>query len=114
MAYDEHLAERIRKGLRDAKALFEEKKMMGGLCFMVNDKMAVGVMKNQLMARIDPDVREKALQMTGVHPMEFTGKTLQGFVLVDSSALDMDADLAYWIGLTLEFNPRAKSSKKKN
>ena len=113
MAYDEHLAERVKKVLREKRVLFEEKKMMGGLCFMVKEKMCMGVEKDMLMARIDPTIYEKALKRKGTHEMDFTGKPMKGYVFIDPIGLDMDKDLEYWIQLCLNFNPKAKSSKKK-
>lgn len=112
MAYDQHLAERISAVLTEKRVRFEAKKMMGGLCYMINDKMAVGVVKDSLMIRIDPALYEPSLRKKGCRPMDFTGKVLKGFLLVDPIGIDMDEDLAYWIQLCLDFNPRAKSSKK--
>jgi TfoX/Sxy family transcriptional regulator of competence genes len=111
MAYDEPLAERVRVLLRNRSARFEEKRMMGGLCFMVDDKMCVGVEKARLMVRLDPEIHEKALGLKGAAPMDVTGRPMRGFVFVDARTLATDSDLAFWLGLALEFNPRAKSSK---
>ncbi len=114
MAYDEYLAERLRRCLNGrAAASIEEKKMMGGLCFMVNDKMCVGVVKNQLMARIDPDQEQDALKRNGARPMDFTGRPMKGFVFVSPEGIDQEDDLEYWVSLCLNFNPKAKSSKRK-
>lgn len=113
MAYDEHLADRIKKVFREKKVLFEEKKMMGGLCFMVDGKMCVGVDKDKLMARIDPGIYPKALKKRGCREMDFTGRPMKGFVFVEPEGIDMDADLEYWVQLSLEYNPKAKASKKK-
>lgn len=112
MAYDEHLANRIDHVLKQKKVRFESKKMMGGLCYMVNDKMMVGIVKDSLMIRIDPDLYESSLKKPGCRHMDFTGKVMKGFLLVDPVGIDMDDDLEYWIGLCLDFNPRARSSKK--
>ena len=112
MPYDEHLADRIRDVFKSKKVVFEEKKMMGGLCFMVNDKMCVGVMKNKFMARVDPAFYPAALKKKGCHPMDFTGRVLKGFVLVSPAGVDADDDLGYWMDRCLEFNPKAKASKK--
>jgi TfoX/Sxy family transcriptional regulator of competence genes len=113
MAYNEHLGERIRKVLKEKRVRYEERMMMGGLCFMVNDKMCIGVVKDMLMARIDPVIYERALKRTGCHEMDFTGRPMKGYVFVDPIGMDMDKDLEYWIHLCLEFNPQAKASKKK-
>jgi TfoX/Sxy family transcriptional regulator of competence genes len=112
MAYDEFLADRIRKAFSELHTGYEEKKMMGGICYLVNDKMCAGIVKNKLMARIDPDMYEEALARKGCSEMNFTGKPMKGFVFVDPEGMDTDTDLEYWIQLCLDFNPRAKSSKK--
>ena len=113
MAYDEFLADRIRSVLQSKKIAFEEKKMMGGLCYMVEDKMCVGVVKDNLMARIDPEVYDEALSKTGCKEMDFTGRPMKGFVFVEPLGIDVEEDLDYWVQLCLDFNPKAKSSKKK-
>ena len=112
MAYNENLAERIRTA-RAKKRNVEEKKMMGGLTFMVNGKMCVGILKDDLMARIDPRVYETALRKKGCREMTFTGKPMKGFVFVSPSGISNKKDLNYWINLALDFNKRAKASKKK-
>lgn len=112
MAYDEFLSDRIRNVLKDHGVLSVEKKMMGGLCFMINNKMCIGVVKNNLMARIDPEIYEKSLRKKGCKEMNFTGRPTKGFVFVEPEGIDMDIDLEYWIQLCLDFNPKAKSSKK--
>lgn len=104
MAYDEHLADRIREQLHSKHVLFHEKKMMGGLTFMIHDKMCVGIVKNDLMARIGKDNYEAALQKPGCRPMDFTGKPMKGYVFLEQKAIDMEVELEYWIDLSLEFN----------
>ena len=74
MAFDELLADRIKSVLNEKNASFEEKQMMGGLAFMVNNKMCVGVIKNKILARIDPDTYEDAITKEGCRPMDFTGR----------------------------------------
>ena len=113
MAYNEFLADRIKSSLEVKHVVFMEKKMMGGLTFMVDDKMCIGVVRDNLMARIDPDLYDLALLKKGCKPMDFTGRPMKGFVFVDLEGIDMDEDLEYWIQLCLDYNPRAKSSRKK-
>jgi TfoX/Sxy family transcriptional regulator of competence genes len=113
MAYDEFLADRIRMELKHKGIAFEERKMMGGLCYMVNDKMCVGVVKNNLMARIDPELYHSALKKKGCHEMDFTGRPMKGFVFIEPEGTDLDSDLEYWVQMCLDFNPKAKSSRKK-
>jgi len=113
MAYNENLADRMRHILQEKEVDFYEKKMFGGLCFMVDDKMCIGVMKEELMARIGTDAYEIALQKNGVREMNFTGRAMKGYVFVDFEALDSNTDLAEWLQLALDFNPFAKASKKR-
>lgn len=113
MAFDEFLADRVRRVLTEKHVSFEEKKMMGGLCFMVDDKMCLGILRNDLMARIDPDLYDRALTRQGSRKMDFTGRPMKGFVFVEPIGIDREADLEYWIQLCLDFNPKAQSSKKK-
>jgi hypothetical protein len=111
MAFDERLAQRVRASFNARDVDFEEKKMMGGLCFMVNGKMCVGIEKDRLMARIDPAIYEEALVRKGCVPMDFTGRPMRGFVFVNPEGTKSSRDLGSWLALALEFNPRAASSR---
>jgi hypothetical protein len=106
MAFDEKLAERVRALLRERDAGFEEQRMMGSLCFMVNGKMCVGVEKDRVLARIAPAIYETARGRRGCIPMDFTGKSMRGFVFVDPEGTKLKRDLNAWLELALEFNPR--------
>ncbi len=112
MAYREKLAERIRKSFIKIPRV-EEKKMMGGLTFMINGKMCVGVHKNDLMVRLDPVVYDGVLKKKGCRPMDFTGKPMKGFVFVSHAGTNDKKDLDYWLNLGLDFNKKTKTSKKK-
>ena len=112
MAYSEQLAEKVRSAFKNVPRV-EEKKMMGGLTFMVNGKMCVGVSKNDLMVRLDPAVYDTALKKKGCRPMDFTGKPMKGFVFVSSDGTSGKKDLGYWINLAIDFNKKAKASKKR-
>ncbi len=111
MAYSETLANRIRERFAHLRNV-EEKKMMGGLTFMYNDKMCVGVIKNDLMCRIDPDFHDKAIERTGCRTMDFTNRPMIGYVLIDDTGMKTRKQFDYWIDLSLDFNKKAKSSKK--
>ena len=104
MAYNEFLADRIRTVLHEKKVAFEEKKMMGGLTFMVNDKMCVGIVKDELMSRIGPKVYEDALTRDGVRAMDFTGRPMKGYVFVNAEGKDTEDQLNHWIELAVQFN----------
>ena len=108
MAFNEQLADRVRDELDAQRAHYKELNMMGGLCFMVDDKMCVGIVGEQLMARIDPDIYQDVMTKEAASEMNFTGRAMKGFVFVNPEGVDMDNDLAYWVELCLEFNPHAK------
>ena len=112
MAYSEALAERIRERLAGLPNI-EEKEMMGGLTFMLNDKMCVGIIKDELMCRIDPALHDAVIEKTGCRTMDFTSRPMSGYILVDESGMKTNDEVNYWINLALDFNPKAKSSKKK-
>lgn len=88
--------------------------MFGGVCYMVNGKMCVGVMKDEMMCRIDPVLESELLEKPGCRAMDFTGKHMKGYVLIDEEAIRTKSKLQQWINLCLDFNHRAKASKKKS
>lgn len=112
MAYSETLANRIRARLAGLRKV-EEKKMMGGLTFMVNGKMCVGIFKDDLMCRIDRDFHTTAIKKTGCRTMDFTNRPMIGYVLIDDTGMKTQKQFDYWIDLALEFNKKVKASKKK-
>ena len=113
MPFNEKLADRVREIIAIDHKNVEEKKMFGGLCFMVNDKMCVGVEAERLMVRLDPAKYDEVMEKEGVKPMDFTGKIMKGYVFVDIDALNTHKKLAYWVNLALEYNKIARISKKK-
>jgi TfoX/Sxy family transcriptional regulator of competence genes len=113
MAYNEKLAEKVRSIIAETQKNIEEKKMFGGLCFMVNDKMCIGVESERLMLRLDPGIYEEVLEMEGCMPMDFTGRPMKGYVFVALHALTTANKLNFWIQLALDYNAIAKLSKKK-
>ena len=112
MAYSETLANRIREQLADLPGV-EEKEMMGGIVFMYHEKMCVGVMKEELLCRIDHNLYEEAIEQPNCRPMEFTGQPMKGWILVDQAGIKSKEAFNYWIDRALDFNARAKKSKKK-
>lgn len=80
---------------------------------MMNDKMCVGIVKDELMARVGPEVYETCLSRPGCKEMNFTGRPMKGYVFVEGEAIDLDDELEYYVQLAIDFNPSAKSSKKK-
>lgn len=112
MAFSETLNNRIREAMADLPAV-EEKYMFGGVCYMVNGKMCVGIVKDELMCRIDPAIYQEALEKPGCREMVFTGKPMKGYVYVSEEGMKTKKQFDYWIGLCLDFNRRAKASKKR-
>ena len=113
MAYNEKLADRTREIISLTHKNVEEKKMFGGLCFMVNNKMCVGVERDRLMVRIDPIKYDEIMEKEECEPMDFTGKVMKGYAFVAIEALNTKKKLAYWINIALDYNKIAKASKTK-
>lgn len=102
MAFDEALADRVRDALGD-RAEVTERKMFGGIAFMVGGNMAVGVIGEELMVRLDPADAEQALTEPHTRPMDFTGKPIKGMVYVDSAGTEADEDLTAWVEAGADF-----------
>lgn len=96
MPHDTRLAQRIRDALR-GRAGVTEKKMFGGVAFLLDGYMFVGVAGDALMARVGPANDEAALRMQHVREMDFTGKPMRGYVFVDAPALASANDLNDWL-----------------
>ncbi|MER7895065.1 TfoX/Sxy family protein [Streptomyces sp. NPDC096046] len=96
MAFDEGLAERIRARL-GADPGITEKQMFGGLAFLYEGNMAVGVIGDELMVRVGPEATGAALTRPGTRPFDFTGRPMRGWVVVASSAVSEDEALADWV-----------------
>jgi hypothetical protein len=102
MNYDEATAERVRRVLSGRPGVVE-KRMVGGLSFIVDGSMCCGVSGAALMVRVGREGRKQALRQPRVRPMEFAGKALSGFVLVDPEGFTSDAALAAWVQRGLDF-----------
>ena len=102
MSYDEGLAERIREQFHDRNDV-EEKKMFGGLCFMVLNHMCCGIVKETLMLRVGPDNYEACLARNYTSEMDFTGKAMKGMVYVAPEGFDSDENLAEWLSICTGF-----------
>ena len=111
MAYNEKLAEKIRQSFKGIRNVVE-KKMFGGIAFMLNDKMCVGVDKDDLMIRCDPEMTDELLTKKGVRIFNLTGKPMKGWLLVNAEGIASKKDFDFWIDLALESNKKASSSKK--
>jgi TfoX/Sxy family transcriptional regulator of competence genes len=96
MAYDQELAGRIRVVLADRPGV-EEKKMFGGLTFMLNGNMCCGVLNDDLVVRVGPDQYEEALGLPHARPMDFTGRPLNGMLSVGPEGYQNEATLESWV-----------------
>lgn len=112
MPYNEKLASRIREALAGTKNL-EEKKMFGGIAFMVNDKMCVGVDKDDLMLRCSPERTDELLSKKGVRMFDLTGKPMKGWLLINSEGTSSKKDFDWWIKTALEENRKVIAATKK-
>lgn len=112
MAYNEKLADRIREALQDLPSV-EEEKMFRGVTFMVDGKMCISVSGEELMVRFDPALQETVAEREGFRSMVMKGKILRGYGYIDPDTFRSSEDFNYWISLALEFNPKAKASRKK-
>lgn len=96
MAFDEGLAQRLREILADREDVVE-KRMFGGLAFMLSGNMCCGVVGEELMARVGPKQYESALKHAHARKMDFTGKALKGFVYVGVQGIMSDRELERWV-----------------
>src|SRR6185437_15505058 len=112
MAYNEKLADKIRTTLSHLSKV-EEKKMFRGITFMVDGKMCISVSNNELMCRIDPDLYAAVVNKKGCRSVIMGGREYKGYVYVNEEGIKTKRDFDYWIGLSLEFNKKAKASKRK-
>ena len=113
MAYDEKLAGRIRKVFPKGGA---EKEMFGGVAFMLGGNMCVGIVGDDLMARVGPEAHDACLAMPHARPMDFSGRPMKGYVYVAPAGLKTDAALGAWIGRASAFVktlPPKKAKKKR-
>lgn len=109
MTYNEILAQKVRNAVAHIPGV-AEKKMFGGIAFMVNGKMCVSAGKNRLMCRIDPAIHEEALKKKGCRTVIMKGREYKGYVFVSEEGMSNRKDFDYWIGLALDYNKRAKAS----
>jgi len=110
--YNETLALRVAERLLHV-ADVEEKLMFNGLIFMVNGKMCIGISKNGMMVRLDPNTLENLSDKDGWEQMVMGGRPMKGYISVSEDVLIRNDELDFWVKLALDFNPFAKASKKK-
>ena len=102
MAFDESLAARVRDALARTRGV-AERKMFGGLCFLLHGNLLVGVWKDGLIARLGPDEAAAALREPHVRPFDVTGRPMRNWVLVEAEGVDDDASLRAWVDRATAF-----------
>ena len=114
-AFDEGLAERIR-GALDEQAGVSEKRMFGGIAFLVKGHMSVGIVQDKLMVRVGPESYDRVLRERYARRMDFTGRPMKGFVYIVPAGYESDADLQRWVNLGVSYvaSLPAKSSRGKS
>ncbi|MCW7494412.1 TfoX/Sxy family protein [Leptospira sp. 2 VSF19] len=112
MAINEKLSDRVRKSM-EGQTDVEEKKMFGGLCFMVNGKMCICIRQDEIMCRIDPESIESILSKKKARQMIHNGHLMKGFVFVKEEDIKTKKEIEYWIQLSLEYNKKSPPAKKK-
>lgn len=114
MAYNIQLAEKIRQYLYNFSTLqIKEKKMFGGLAFIVNDKMCICVSHENLLCRFDPALQKEIEAKKGFLPMMMKGKKLIGYCYIEQEGFERKKDFEFYISTCLDYNKIAKSSRKR-
>lgn len=111
MAYNEQLADRIRESIAYQKGIVE-KKMFGGVAFMLRDKMFCGIVKDELMVRVLEERYEEALSEPYCRPMDFTGRLMKGFVYISPEGINSQQKLAIWLEKGIDFALNSPTKKK--
>lgn len=112
MAYSEYFLDKVRNKLSRKAMNIEEKKMMGGIIFMVNNKMCIGIdidksnKNDRLMVRVGKEKYDNLLLLKGCREMDFTGKSMKGFIFVYPDGFEKDEDLEFWIDKGIEYNSK--------
>lgn len=113
MAYSTELADRVRERLSiEDNIEVEEKKMLSGLSFLVNGKMCINISHDNLMCRQDAELEDEVSEKKGFLPMIMKGKQLKGYCYVEPIGFQKGNDFEYWIKICLDYNPKAKVSKR--
>ncbi|MBI2059582.1 MAG: TfoX/Sxy family protein [Nitrospirae bacterium] len=118
MPFSEGLAERVRKVLHSRNGIVE-KRMFGGIAFMLNGKMCCGVLKDDLVVRVDPTNQDAMLKERGARPMDFTGRPMKGYLYINPGGCDTAALLRKWLDRAIRFTeslsaPSQRSKRRSN
>ncbi len=112
MDCNEDVLTRVRKALVNTPNV-KEKKMFGGITFMVNDKMCISVSNHRIMCRIDPMIHEEVTGKKGCQAVKMREREYKGYVYVSEDGIKTREDLDYWLGLALDFNKKVRTPRKK-
>jgi TfoX/Sxy family transcriptional regulator of competence genes len=112
MAFDEKLADRISNLLKSQKGIVQ-KRMFGGMCYMLKDKMFCGIVKNDLMVRVLDEKFERMLKRPHAREMDFTGKPMKGYIYVAPEGTLTDIQLLTWLDLGIEYVEKSPPKKKR-
>ncbi len=102
MAYDEGLAQRVTE-LLEEKPGFKEKKMFGGVCYLLNGNMACGVLNEDIIVRVGPEKYEDFLKLPHTRKFDITGRAMKGWVMVSYGGHESDEELSEWVQLGTNF-----------
>jgi TfoX/Sxy family transcriptional regulator of competence genes len=111
MSYNEKLAEKIRASLEGTKNL-TEKKMFGGIVFMINDKICVGVDKNDMIIRCEPEMTNELLSKPNVIPFDLTARPMKGWLLISEDGISTKKNFDYWVQIAVVTNEKVATKKK--
>lgn len=112
MAYDETLAEKVRTLLKSKKG-FTEKKMFGGICFLLDGNMCGGVLKNELIVRVDPQQYENLKTRPNTREFDFTGRPMKGWIVVTAPGHQAPSDLKAWVDRGVQYAGSLPAKKKR-
>lgn len=115
MAYNEQLAERIERIILEAEIPYETKKMFGGYCFMINEKLCIAAKIDEIMLRVMDSEFDQLSAMNYARPVDMSGSKMKGFIYVESAAYEKEIDLKWWVDKGIEFGLKGvlKTKKKK-
>jgi TfoX/Sxy family transcriptional regulator of competence genes len=111
MTFNKELTSRVREALSNVPGL-EEKRMVGGVAFLVNGKMCVSVKDERVMCRVDPTMVGELTRRRGCRTMTMNGREYRGYIFVDEKVLGTRSALGYWLRLAIDFNERAGVARK--
>jgi TfoX/Sxy family transcriptional regulator of competence genes len=111
MPYNEQIADRVRRAV-STRTKITEKRMFGGLVFLLDGKMFCGIAKDELMVRVGPERDEASLAEKHVRPMDFTGRPMKGYIFVEPAGCRTDQSVKKWVDIAATFVTTLRNSPK--